>query len=212
MKYGMERGIWQEIFINFLDDIGLSSYGYIEDDALKEFETPRGGFENNVFLVNPFFWGDDELTEEEEREIANQPNFIFKPLGFMIDWYKYPLRGATCNQSISLDAFKDILEKCKASVQGCDYCICENHTINTEDIGEYDYNVIHDNERLALKGDEKEFLLDIYKKLGEDDFNRLFEVYTQYCPNELMFKTTNCTETENDCDTCWIDSIKRELE
>lgn len=41
-----------------------------------------------------------------------KPNFLYKPTGFAIKWYKYPLRDSYMNQNISLDEFKSIISKC----------------------------------------------------------------------------------------------------
>lgn len=57
-EYPVEREGWQEVFHEFLEEIGLDGYGYIESKSIdKKYETDRGGFENDVFLVNPYYWG-----------------------------------------------------------------------------------------------------------------------------------------------------------
>lgn len=109
-NYPLERGHWQETFHEFLDEIGLDGYGYIDDEKLKEYETDRGGFENDVFLVNPYYWGEDE-------DIMEEPNFIYKPTGYEIDWYKYPLRDSYANKELTFEEFKEILNKCKESIK-----------------------------------------------------------------------------------------------
>lgn len=115
-KFEVPRGISeddfiiQEMFIEFMYEIGLDGYGYIENDKLKEYKTERGGFENNIFVINPYYWGEDESITEE-------PNFIFKPTGLEIDWYKYPLRDSYSNKEFNLKEFKDVMKKCKESVK-----------------------------------------------------------------------------------------------
>lgn len=109
-NYPLERGRWQETFCEFLDEIGLDGYGYIDDEKLKEYETDRGGFENDVFLVNPYYWGEDE-------DIMEEPNFIYKPTGYEIDWYKYPLRDSYANKELTFEEFKEVLNKCKESIK-----------------------------------------------------------------------------------------------
>lgn len=108
--YSLERGIWQRTFFEFLDEIGLDGYGYVEDEGLKEYTTDRGGFENDIFVINPYYWGDDESIMEEH-------NFIYKPTGYEIDWYKYPLRDSYANKKLTFKEFKEILNECKKSVK-----------------------------------------------------------------------------------------------
>ena len=45
-----------------------------------------------------------------------EPNFVFKPTGLKIDWYKYPLRDSYSNEEITFEELKEILKKCKESV------------------------------------------------------------------------------------------------
>jgi len=47
-----------------------------------------------------------------------KPNFLYKPTGFEIQWYKYPFRDSYTNQPITLDEFKAIIDNCIASVVG----------------------------------------------------------------------------------------------
>lgn len=92
-----------------MDEIGLDGYGYVENDELEKYKTERGGFENNTFIINPYYWGEDE-------EVMKEPNFVFKPTGFTIDWYKYPLRDSYSNKEITFEELKEILRICKESV------------------------------------------------------------------------------------------------
>lgn len=108
-EFEIPRGEWQELFVEFLYDIGLDGYGYLESDELKGYETDRGGFENDTFVVNPYYWSyDDEIMEEH--------NFVYKPSGLTIDWYKYPFRDSYSNKEITFEELKEILENCKESV------------------------------------------------------------------------------------------------
>ena len=100
----------QDMFVEFMDEIGLDGYGYVKNDKLEEYETERGGFENDIFIINPYYWGEDENIMEE-------PNFVFKPTGLEIRWYKYPLRDAYSNKEIKLEELKEILKKCKESMK-----------------------------------------------------------------------------------------------
>ena len=41
-----------------------------------------------------------------------RPNFLFKPTGLRIEWYKYPLRDAYSNQEITVENFRGIIAQC----------------------------------------------------------------------------------------------------
>ena len=110
--FPVERGKWQELFMKFLEDSGFDTYGYVPQWAsgeLKKFQNARGGFENDVFIINPYYWGDDENE-------MTKPNFIFKEIGYELQWYKYPLRDSYANQDISFAEFEEMIEKCKKSI------------------------------------------------------------------------------------------------
>ena len=44
-----------------------------------------------------------------------KPNFLFKPTGFSIKWYKYLLRDSYMSQNITLDEFRKIVSECVES-------------------------------------------------------------------------------------------------
>jgi hypothetical protein len=45
-----------------------------------------------------------------------KPNFVFKPTGYEIEWYKYPLRDSYANQQISFDEFEEMIKICIESI------------------------------------------------------------------------------------------------
>ena len=96
-QYAVEpRKDYQDAFARFLDVLGLDYHG----------EDERGhGLDNDTFTIRPYYWGEDE-------EIAAQPNFVYKPTGLEISWYKYPMRDAYSNQDVSVEDFKTILKDC----------------------------------------------------------------------------------------------------
>jgi hypothetical protein len=47
-----------------------------------------------------------------------RPNFLYKPTGLIIDWYKYPLRDSYSNQPLELTALRGVIDACVASVGG----------------------------------------------------------------------------------------------
>lgn len=98
------REIYQDLFCEFLFAHNSDGYGYF--DAANS----SGCFENDTFAVRPYYWGDDET-------IANLPNFVYKPTGLEIRWYKYPMRDAYSNMDVSPSDFRKILDECAASLE-----------------------------------------------------------------------------------------------
>jgi len=45
-----------------------------------------------------------------------QPNFLHKPSGFRVNWYKYPLRDSYMSPRISLSRWRKIIAECRASL------------------------------------------------------------------------------------------------
>lgn len=96
------REDYQEAFYEFLVTNGFDSYGY-NNNGDDEFETDK-------FIIRPYYWGEDENK-------AFLPNFVYKPLGLEINWYKYPMRDAYSNQDISIKEFVKILKDCADSLK-----------------------------------------------------------------------------------------------
>ena len=89
-NYVINRDIWQSIFEQL--------YDICEDD-----------FENETFILRPYYWGDDEAEKEK-------PNFVYKPTGFNISWYKYPMRDAYASDDITDETFIAIVKDCVSSL------------------------------------------------------------------------------------------------
>ena len=119
-EYEVDRS-WQNAFVNKLYDMGFNGYGFPEYDveAYKgEFKIVKSKydendcmeyFENDTFILMPYYWGDDDY-------ISQLPNFVHKPTGFELQWYKYPLRDSYMNKNISFDELMEIMEDCKRSL------------------------------------------------------------------------------------------------
>lgn len=111
LMFGNSRGLYhveprmdyQEAFCMFLDENGFDFYGYNE-------LTSAGSFETGTFILRPYYWGEDE-------DIAALPNFVYKPTGLEISWYKYPMRDAYSNQDVSIETFVEILADCERSMK-----------------------------------------------------------------------------------------------
>ena len=85
----------------------FDGYGYIKEDRLS---TDRGGFQNEIFSIEPYYWGDDE-------DIAILPNFVYKPSNIEMSWYKYPFRDAYSNIMLTPDEARKIFEICADSMR-----------------------------------------------------------------------------------------------
>ena len=105
-----DRETWQDTFWEYFGNYFDYHAFYTEVVNDSKHLTDRGGYENDIFLINPYYWGEDE-------DIMMQPNFVYKPTGFEIQWYKYPLRDAYMNHNISLDEAKKIWERCIESIE-----------------------------------------------------------------------------------------------
>ena len=66
-----------------LDDYGVTGIG-------NPHENDRGGYDDGVICINPYYWGDDEAE-------AAKPNFLDRSIGLEIRWYKYPFRDSYMN-------------------------------------------------------------------------------------------------------------------
>ena len=109
--YTLDREALQDIFSDFLNDIGCDCYGIPKNGSPADQPRTKDNatVDNPVFTIRPYYWGDDE-------DIMDLPNFVYKPENICITWYKYPLRGAECNVKLSQKKLIEILGKCKKAV------------------------------------------------------------------------------------------------
>lgn len=107
-KFLIDREALQDIFCDFLRDIGFDYYGHQTNSSLikTKYSDDYCSADNEVFTIRPYYWGDDE-------SIYNLPNFVYKPENIEIKWYKYPLRSGTCNIDLHADKLKGILNECR---------------------------------------------------------------------------------------------------
>lgn len=105
-EYPVDRALTEDAFYSAFGEL-FDLYGYLEDKNYPE--TDRGGFENDVFAINPYYWGSDE-------NIADIPNFIFKPEGITIEWYKYMFRDAYSNKALDPEKIKEMFRICRESM------------------------------------------------------------------------------------------------
>ena len=91
---------WKELCKKAQVDI---SYG--QPECNRDFN----GFDNEIFTIRPYYWGDNE-------EIMELPNFIYKPTNFQIQWYKYAFRDSYMNQNLTEDEILNIFKECVKSL------------------------------------------------------------------------------------------------
>ena len=83
-EYQVEpREDYQDVFCDFLKAIDCDFEGWNHRISGNKTETSK-------FIVRPYYWGENE----EESAL---PNFVYKPTGLEIRWYKYPMRDAYSN-------------------------------------------------------------------------------------------------------------------
>ena len=113
MLFGNSRGTYaveprmeyEDTFFKFLDANGWDGHAIRNDDCDDPYN-----YENDTFIIRAYYWGEDE-------ELAELPNFVYKPTGLEIRWYKYPMRDAYSNQDVDIATFTDILRACERSLK-----------------------------------------------------------------------------------------------
>lgn len=109
-------------------DFTRSRYGWWTKDPHDWLEYPfftsnegaSAAFENSVFSIHAYDWGEDE-----DGFSTNGRNFVFKPLDAIFDWYKYVGRDFTANAEgkkvLEEGAFwETVISPCLASVSDGD--------------------------------------------------------------------------------------------
>ena len=101
------RDPMQNIWENFIERIDVDIYGYPGEHSkvIMDITPDRKTVDNDMFTIRPYYWGDDP-------DIADLPNFLFKPENVWIKWYKYALRDAYSNYDLTEEKFAEILAKC----------------------------------------------------------------------------------------------------
>lgn len=105
---------WESPFFNLLAKCGLDSKYCLD-------KNDKRGFENDVFKVEPYFWGDCDCPQSDDDIHVEDcptcaPNFLHKASGFRIEWYKYPFRNSYMTPTISLERWREIMDECLSSV------------------------------------------------------------------------------------------------
>jgi hypothetical protein len=109
VKIPRGKGFEEELYRLF------DAYAPDRDNSWREYGVD---FENNIFSVMQYWWGDctcgwDEIDNGHLPSCKLvKPNFLYKPTGYAIQWYKYPLRDSYANREISLSEFAKMIDNC----------------------------------------------------------------------------------------------------
>ena len=105
-KYHIPRGIRQHIFCRKFAD---------------KCEEWRGTpLENDIFYYKAD--AENHIWDDQGNYL---PNFIYKPDGFRMCWYKYPLRSCYANRGITLDIFERMVDDCSDSLSSRELKPCQ---------------------------------------------------------------------------------------
>lgn len=85
-------------------------------------------FENDVFEMRRFWWGDcdceDTYPQRSKWEVdhrpdcpAGMPNFLHKRTGFWVKWYKYIGRSMEWDESITKEDWREVYNECMDSLK-----------------------------------------------------------------------------------------------
>lgn len=100
-RMSLQDGIEWRLITNLTSS---DCYGFTFD---KGHQNDSYGYEDDVMSIRPYDWGSDEFPERAAR-----PNFLFKPTGFNMEWYKYPWRGGEMSENLSLGEIRRIWRLC----------------------------------------------------------------------------------------------------
>lgn len=99
-----DRGQWGEIFEPLFSALNSDCYGK--------------HFENAVFEMHPYCWCDKDDCPQC-GQIETQANFLHKPTGLAVRWYKYAFRATETNCKVIRPAeLRKIVQECIDSLDG----------------------------------------------------------------------------------------------
>lgn len=83
-------------------------------------------FQNEIFRLSPYYWDEcDCVDSDDENEPfkhvdncpADRANFLHKPTGFEVRWYKYPFRDSYTNKKVNRKELDSIISDCVNSIE-----------------------------------------------------------------------------------------------
>jgi hypothetical protein len=105
---------WSDIFSVLLDDFDLDYHGFPNKPS------PSNVTETDKFIINPYYDSDCDCSSEnanmacehDENCSIVRPNFLYKPTGFKLYWYKYPMRSSEMVPGLTAKQFMAIIMDC----------------------------------------------------------------------------------------------------
>ena len=93
------------------------TYGW---DGLLTSNSGAEDYVNDVFEMRSYCWCDATWEEDPDHPHAHgcPPNFVYKPTGLIITWYKHANRGATSNKKYpGARTWFEIVNSCIRSIE-----------------------------------------------------------------------------------------------
>lgn len=93
------------------------TYGW---DGLLTSNSGAEHYVNDVFEMRSYCWCDATWEENPDHPHAHgcPPNFVYKPTGLVITWYKHANRGATSNKKYAgARTWFEVIKHCIGSIE-----------------------------------------------------------------------------------------------
>lgn len=93
------------------------TYGW---DGLLTSNSGAEDYTNDVFEMRSYCWCDATWEENPDHPHAHgcPPNFVYKPTGLVITWYKHANRGATSNKKYpGARTWFEVIKHCIGSIE-----------------------------------------------------------------------------------------------
>lgn len=93
------------------------TYGW---DGLLTSNSGAEDYVNDVFEMRSYCWCDATWEEDPDHPHAHgcPPNFVYKPTGLVITWYKHANRGATSNKKYpGARTWFEVIKHCIGSIE-----------------------------------------------------------------------------------------------
>lgn len=122
-EYGaviVPRG-WSEIFAPLLEKFDLNYHGFPNKPSGPYIRGEVYTTETNKFKITPGYDWECTCGAEEDGDLGCdhyescdllKPNFLYKPTGFKLTWYKYPMRETTMIPGITTKEFVELILDC----------------------------------------------------------------------------------------------------
>lgn len=115
---------WAQEGLNLIAEVIAELRGNSHDrygwDGLLTSNSGAEEYVNDIFEMRCYCWCDFGWEENPDHPHANgcPPNFLYKPTGMIITWYKHAGRGATANKKYpGARTWFEIINHCISSVE-----------------------------------------------------------------------------------------------